>query len=184
MEPSLPTTCIIGIPMSPKVRVLHCPGVGASGIGANSPIDGRLLFLQGDGNNGIGAPSPLTLPPTVLDKHTTIYMTRNQFNTNLGTQGATYSWPLTTQFKAHMESSTVDIMKIAPVPASLVLDGFMGNIDVVELLVHIDALADSTHAMYTHLQAFLLGCLTRYNQQGDTRPRIDTETLVTPIPTI
>ena len=181
MEPSLPTTCIIGLPMSSKVRVLHCPGVGASGIGANSSIDGRLLFLQGDGNNDIGAPSPLTLPPTVLDTNTTICMTREQFDSTLATQGATYSWPLTTRIRAHAESNTVDIMQIAPVPAFLVLDGLVGDIDAVELMERIDALADATQAMYTHLKSFLLACLTSHNQ-GDKCPRMDTETLVRPTP--
>jgi hypothetical protein len=62
-----PTTCIVGLPNSHQVRVLHCMGVGASGIGAISPIDRKMLFLHGDGDKDIGPPSLLVLPTSLLE---------------------------------------------------------------------------------------------------------------------
>jgi hypothetical protein len=178
-----PTTCIIGIPNSSKIRVLHCMGIGSCRIGENSPIDGKLLLLHGDGNREIGAPNPLVLPAQYLDKTEKLCMTRAQFDANLAATGGAYTWPLTPRIRAHEENNWVSIMHIAPIPSFLVLDGLVSDIDAAELIERVDGLDDSTGDMYSHLKDFLLSCLTGHNQ-GDVSPRISQELLCAPNPNL
>jgi hypothetical protein len=175
-----PLTCIAGLPNSNKVRVLHSIGVGSSGIGAVSPIDGKLLFLHGDGNPDIGPPTPVTLPTDVLDIVDTLCMTAEQFDTNLTAGGAAYAWPLTPRIRAHEANNRVPIMRIAPIPAFLILDGFNGkDLDAAELIERIDSLDNNDGAMYIHLRNFLLACLTGHNQ-ADACPRLLQDVIYAP----
>jgi hypothetical protein len=62
-------TCVIGLPNSVKVQVLHCIGIGTTAIGhMPSKIDGKLLFFHGDGVQDIGSPLPIVLPQSILTK--------------------------------------------------------------------------------------------------------------------
>jgi hypothetical protein len=85
-------TCIVGLPNSSKVRVLHCIGIGASGLGEMSPTDDQILLMHGDGNNDIGAPAPLVLPPDILEQRDTLCMTDEMFQLNLTVPE--FNWPL------------------------------------------------------------------------------------------
>jgi hypothetical protein len=176
-----PTTCIVGLPNSHQVRVLHCMGVGASGIGAISPIDGKLLFLHGDGNKDIGPPSPLVLPSSLTERHDTICMTHAQFTTNLETGGAEFSWPLTARRFAHENGEVVPIMKLAPIPSFLVLDGLTQDINAAGLYERIQSLDNKEGEMFTHLSHFLLAVLTGHNL-GDECPRLQLQDLFAPVP--
>ena len=80
-----PRTCILGMPDSHHIRVLHAIGTGSSGIGAISVLDDKLLFLTGDGGQDIGTPLPLVLPPETLTKRDRICLTQEQFITQLTT---------------------------------------------------------------------------------------------------
>jgi hypothetical protein len=169
-----PRTCIIGLPNSSKVRVLHCFGIGASAIGATSPIDNKLLALSGDGGHDIGAPAPLVLPKSVVTANEVIAMSHDMFCSRITDKGPDYSWPLTSRAKAvenGIAESKVEIMMIAPVPSFLVYDGLTRDIDAALLYERILSLADTTNSMYTHLKQFLLGVLTAHNQ-GDPCPML------------
>ena len=83
--------CLIGLPSSNKVRVAHCMGLRFSTIGTMSAIDNKLLLLMGDGEQGIGTPSPMVLDTSVIVEQEMFSMTEEQFNTQLTTQGATYT---------------------------------------------------------------------------------------------
>jgi hypothetical protein len=72
-------------------------------------------------------------------------------------------------------------MRIAPIPAFLVLDGFTSDVHAAELLERIASVENTDGEMYTHLKNFLLACLTSHNQ-GDNCPRLDPNHLFTPIP--
>ena len=179
-----PLTCVIGLPNSKRVRVLHCIGVGSSGIGAVSPIDGKLLFLHGDGNADIGAPTPVILPADVLDVVDTLCTTQEQFDANILANGPGYAWPLTQRIRAHEANNRVAIMRIAPIPAFLILDGFNGtDLDAAEILERIDALDNKDGAMYMHLKNFLRACLTGHNQ-GDPCPRLPQDVIYAPTPNV
>ena len=173
-----PRTCIIGIPSSSMVRVLHTVGTGASGIGSASPIDGQLLFLTGDGGNDLGTPVPLVLPPTILEKKDMISMEQAQFETLLTDLGGTFTWPLQRRNIA-VTNAKIELMKIAPIPAFLILDGFTGDICAAELLERVMDLDDTTGQMFVHLKGFLRSCLTGHNQ-GDDDPRLTFNMLFVP----
>jgi hypothetical protein len=175
---SQPRTCIIGLPSSSKVRVLHTIGAGASGIGSVSPIDGQLLFLTGDGGNDIGTPVPLVLPPTILESNETICMELEQFKTLMTDQEGAFTWPLQRRSVA-VNNPKRELLKIAPLPAFLVLDGLTNDVCAAELLERLLALDDTTGPMLSHLKYFLLGVLTGHNQ-GDCDPRVTMNMLFTP----
>jgi hypothetical protein len=61
-------------------------------------------------------------------------------------------------------------MKIAPLPAFLVLDGLTNDICTAKLLERMLHLDNTTGPMLSHLQYFLLGVLMGHNQ-GDDDPR-------------
>ena len=75
-----PQTCIVGMPDSHRICVLHAIGTRSSGIGAMSVLDNKLLFLTGDGGLDIGMPLPLVLPPETLTKSDQICLTQEQFS--------------------------------------------------------------------------------------------------------
>jgi hypothetical protein len=173
-----PRTCIIGLPSLSKVCVLHTIGAGASRIGSVSPIDGQLLFLTGDGGNDIGTPVPLVLPPSILDSNDTICMELEQFKNLMMDQEGNFTWPLQRCSVAVLNPKR-ELMKIAPLPAFLVLDGLTNDICAAELLERVLHLDDTTGPMLSHLQYFLLGVLTGHNQ-GDDDPCLTMPILFTP----
>jgi hypothetical protein len=176
-----PRTAVLGLPNSSKVRLLHCLGAGASGIGAISPTDGKLLCLTGDGDQEIGAPTPMVLPPEVLELREVICMTEAQFLTQLAEKGPTYTWPLVSRLRANEENQPKLVMQIAPIPAFLILDGFTKDVDAAELLERIFSLDNTDGEMYQHLKSYLQACLTGHNL-GDPSPRISQDIVFAPPP--
>jgi hypothetical protein len=174
---------IIGLPNSKNVRIVHCIGVGSSTIGQVSQLDGQILCLCGDGGRDIGAPTPLILPPDIVTATEMICMTREQFETNLTTAQANFTWPLTPRLRAFNANNTVTIMKIAPIPATLVFDGIDKDLNAAEVIERIDSLDDNDGEMFTHARNFLMACLTSHNI-ADENPRIESNTLLAPAPGI
>ena len=167
-----PRTVIFGIPNSSKLRIGHALGLGASAIGHTSPIDDKLLILTGDGGHDIGAPAPLVLPKSVVQTRAVITMSHDMFKTKLTEKGANYSWPLVSRAKAiETETTTVDIMQIAPVPTFLLYDGVNNDIDAAELYERVMDLDDSTAPVLIHLKNFILAFLTGHNM-GDASPTV------------
>jgi hypothetical protein len=172
-----PRTCIISLPNSSKVRVIHCIGIGSSAIGSTSPLDNKLLSLTGDGGHDIGAPAPLVLPKSAVRVSDVVAMSHELFCSRIAEKGPEYSWPLASRAKAvetGIEESKVPIMMIASIPSFLVYDGLTGDIDAALLYERVLSLADTTNTMYTHLKHFLLSTLTAHNQ-GDHLPHANGE---------
>ena len=87
-------TALVSIPRSKLVKLVFCPGMGSSPIGAaSSPIDEKLLFLHGDGSDELGPPSPLCLQTTVVASAEVNVMTEEQCLTALTAKGAEYTYP-------------------------------------------------------------------------------------------
>ena len=166
-----PRTCLIGLPSSSQVRLIHCIGMGVSPIGAISTLDNKLLCLTGDGGPDIGAPTPIVLPTTVTEKQDVLAMTKEQVFTTITTQGENYTWPLLSRLRANDANSTASVMQIAPIPAFLVLDGIHQDLDAAEILERIESLDNKEGEMFAHLTGFLCACLTGHNQ-NDHCPRI------------
>ena len=172
-----PRTCVVGMPNSSKVRILHSIGIGASGIGSVSPIDNQLLFLTGDGGPDIGTPLPLVLPPETLALTQKLCLTQEQFIAQINAQGATYTFPLVRRSNA--ADTTETVMQIAPIPSFLILDGLSMDLDAAEVLERVLSMDDTTGEMYMHLKSFLRCCLTGHNM-GDESCRLPQEILNAP----
>jgi hypothetical protein len=173
-----PRTCIVGMPDSHCVRVLHAIGAGSSGIGSISLLDNNLLFLTGDGGPDIGTPLPLVLPPETLTIRERICLTQEQFVTQITAQGATHSFPLVR--RATAANTSVQVMGIAPIPAFLVLDGVTTDLDAAIVLERVLTMDNTEGEMYTHLKNFLRCVLTGHNL-GDPHCRVNQATLNAPI---
>ena len=172
-----PRTCLVGMPNSSKVRVLHTFGIGASGIGSISQIDNKLLFLTGDGGPDIGTPLPLVLPPETVTMADRICLTADQFSTQIKAQGATYTFPLVRRLDA--ASTTAATMQLAPIPSFLVLDGIDKDLDAADVLERVLLADDTDGEMFTHLKNFLRCCVTGHNL-NDPTSRLDQETINIP----
>jgi hypothetical protein len=173
-----PRTCIVGMPDSHRVRVLHAIGTGSSGIGSISSLDNRLLFLTGDGGPDIGTPLPLVLPPDTLTKLDRICLTQEQFVAQLTAQGAGHTFPLVRRTNA--STTTVNVMGISPIPSFLVLDGINTDLDAAIVLERVLSLESTDGEMFTHLKEFLRCVLTGHNL-GDAHCRVNQNTLNAPI---
>lgn len=155
-----PLTGLIYIPNTKMVRVLYGFGVGTSGIGTTSPIDGNLLAMYGENDPQLGPPSVMNLPPTMKDRQDVKVMTHAQFQAALTTQN--YNHPL---LQAIAVTTTQPLMKIAPIPSWLVLDGLEGDLDAAALYERVHTTITEDLPMYNHLKHFLLACLAKHNTQ-------------------
>ena len=175
---STPRVMLVNIPNTKLVQVVYGLGIGSSGIGTPSAIAGKLLVLHGDGNIDIGPPTPKVLPKEMITVQQEVpTMTLEQFSTAIGQlQQPTFTYPL---LRRHTVPTTSAVMKLAPIPAHLVLDGFTKELNAAEVLERVLSVDcdEDTADMYKHLQRFLLAVLTGTNV-GDNKPYLSHETFM------
>ena len=157
---TVPRTAIICIPGLNYVKTVYGVSIGASGIGQNSPTDGKLLVLHGDGGIDIGTPHPFVLPLDTLDMREVGVMSDDQFRTAVTTAGADFHHPLLAR---HKVTNTESVFQIAPVPGFLVYDGLSRDLHAALLIERLDAIETDGIEMYSHLKHLLLACLTPHN---------------------
>ena len=149
------------------VKVVFCPGVGSSPIGATaSATDGKLLLLQGDGDAECGPPSPLCITKAATETQIVAAMTHEQFSATITGKGSGFSYPLLAR---NAVSNTATVMALAPIPPYLVYDGFDTDLNAAEVLERVLKDSEATSDMFKHLQDFLRACLTAHNA-GDNKP--------------
>jgi hypothetical protein len=91
-------------------------------------------------------------------------------------------WPLTSCAKAtENRTTTVNIMKIAPIPIFLVNDGIEADLDAALVYERILGLDNSTNEMFTHSKDFLLAVLTGHDQ-NDLSPHATQDEIFAPTP--
>ena len=171
-----PLTAIIYIPNTKMVRVLYGFGLGTSGIGQTSPIDGNLLAMYGESDPQLGPPSVMNLPPTMRELQEVKVMTHGQLETALTTPD--YNHPL---LQAIAVTTTQQLMKLAPIPAWLAFDGFEGDLDAAALYERVHTTVTEDIPMYAHLKSFLLACLAKHNAQ-DTVHHAPVANIIAQIP--
>jgi hypothetical protein len=153
-------TAIISIPGSSNVKLVYAAGLGSSGIGINSPIDDHLLFLYGNGRQDIGNPIPIVLPRTLRNKSAIAVMTDAQFKEELSGKGQNFTYPLVPHIRVQ---NTKELMQMALIPAYLVYDGIMSDVNAALLYEHILSLDNTDSQIFAHLKSFLLACLYSHN---------------------
>ena len=67
-------TALLSVPSTALVKVVYCTGIGASGLGSTSPINGKFLVLTGEGGKELGTPSVLVLHESLLEERTVVTM--------------------------------------------------------------------------------------------------------------
>ena len=152
---------MLSLPDSNLVRPVHSLGYGASRIGDSSPTDRKFLVLSGEGGVAIGSPQLFTLPSTLTDiqavKCPTLPATLASMEVEKN---------LWYRAKANDVTTTFDLMKIAPIPAYLVFDGFNKDLEaevVLERLLQVD---NQENAIIAHGLAFTQACLVKHTVNG------------------
>jgi hypothetical protein len=171
-------TAIISIPGSSKVKLVYAAGLGASGIGVNSPIDDHLLFLYGNGGHDIGNPIPIVLPRTLRDNKAIAVMTEAQFKDELSSQGRNFTYPLVPRIRVQ---NTKNIMQLAPIPAYLIYDGITSDVNAALVYERVLSLDNTDSQMFMHLKSFLLSCLCSHNAACN-KPYVPHNLLLAPAP--
>ena len=167
-------TFLVHIPGSSKVKLCYGIGVGSSGLGQTSPLDGKFISLTGDGGGIVGVPIPFVFPTTTRTLHNISVMKHSQFSTALTAKGANYSWPLLPNAQV---PTSAPVMKLAPIPCFLVYDGIHNQLDaavVYERILKKQNLNDNNKNMYQHLRRFLRSCLQSHNKNTNN-PSLDLE---------
>ena len=175
-EDIIARTALISVPRSSKVMLVYCAGRGASPIGTTSNIDGQYLFLTGDAGRELGTPQPVVIPTELHHVEDIASMTHAQFSTTITTKGEHYTYPLLNRITVTNKES---LMKLAPIPAYLVYDGFNTNLDAAEIYERVLSMDDHDTPTYAHLKHFLLACLNAHNAP-DHKPWVPHEFLLQP----
>ena len=173
-----PRVALVQIPRTKMVRVVYSPGFGMRGLGGASPIDDKVLVLTGDGNATSGPPTQMMLPPSVVDVIDVHRMTLAQFSEKLTAQGDTYAYPLAPRSQC---TTTSSILRIAPIPAFVVFDGFHHDLDAADVLERILTLDVDGVDMYKHAIEFLLTVLSGQYSAED-KPYLAVEEIFQPCP--
>jgi len=156
-----PLAAMLSLPDSNLVRLVYSLGYGASGIGDSSPTDRKFLVLSGEGGAAIGSPQVFTLPSTITDiqavKCPTLPITLASLSVEKN------SWY---RAKANDVTTTFELMKIAPIPAYLVFDGFNKDLEAETVLERLLQVDDQENEMIAHGVAFTQACLVKHTANG------------------
>ena len=144
---------IINIPKSSMIRVLHFFGVGTNPIGGSSPIAGKILSLVDDGSSA-NPPQAMVIPREVIHK-TSIWVTdQDSCEHKLNNTQAS---PLLKNANFTQEAI---ILKIMPISAFLVYNGFDVDLYAITIYRHTKTLPDLSEPAVQTLLTFLCGCMT------------------------
>ena len=134
---SRPLATMLSLPDSTNlVRIVYSLGFGASGIGYSSPTDIKFLALSGEGGVAIGSPQVFTLPSSLINTNAVKCPTLPVTLASMAMEKN--SWY---RAKTNEVTTTFGLMKIAPIPAYLVFDGFNKDLEaevVIERLMQVD----------------------------------------------
>ena len=150
-----PAACIINLPQTDQIRVIHSLGFGTSPIGRVSPVANKILALTGDGD-AMNPPAVMVLPSDMVETVNCLTPTNEEFATKMAEPGnASFPW-----FKNASLTNNSSFIKIMPIPAFLVYDGFDKDLDAVTVYKRVHALANLEEPNMLALSSFLRGCMT------------------------
>ena len=150
-----PAACIINLPQTDQVRVIHSLGFGTSPIGRVSLVANKILALKGNGD-AMNPPAVMVSPKDMVETVNCLTPTNEEFKTKMAEPGnASYPW-----FKNANLVNNSSFVKIMPIPAFLVYDGFEMDIDAVTVYKCVHALANLDETNMLALLSFLRGCMT------------------------
>ena len=148
-----PAVGIINIPISSTIRVLHSFVVGTNPIGGSYPISGNILSLVGNGSYD-SPPQAMVLPREVFHKTSIWIPDQDYFEHKLNN---TQAFPL--KKNANLTHEAI-ILKIMPISAFRVYDGFDAELDTITIYRRIKNLPDLSELDFQELLTFLRDCMT------------------------
>ena len=155
-----------------KLKVLYGFGYGTAPLGQTSPIHRKLLAMVGEGER----PTALALDPAVSTAEEVIAFTEAKLLRKLTVAGRNF----VALARAHEADPKVRIMKFAPIPAHLVLDGFEAELCPVDVYERLMAVTEVSAAV-VHAQNYLRAAMITH-RQADIKPSMDLLTFVPPPP--
>ena len=167
-NPSNPaTTCMVNIPDSSMIRIVHSIGYGTNPIGQVSPIANHILTLTGDGSTA-NPPQALILPQETATPIDIRVPSEAEFNTKIltNTQFAL--------FKNNDVNARAKVPKLMPIITFLVYDGFDMDLDAVTIYKRVQNLHNQQDPHVQAMLHFLRGCMTkRYKTNKDPTTFVD-----------
>lgn len=161
-------TALIAVPGTQKVKVLYGMGQGTAQIGQVSPVANKMLALFGEGGAELGTPQVLVVPDTIRHKVTVKTLTDATILQAFQGGQQTVDQPVAPAREVTTEAS---IMRIAPVPAYMIFDGFNDDLDASMVYERLMDVQDRT-PMIDHALMFLRSCMIGQWRQQDIRPHI------------
>ena len=133
--------------------MINSLGFGNSPIGRVSLVANKILVLTGDAMN---PPVVMVLPKDMVETVNSLTPTNEELKTKMAEPGnASYPW-----FKNANLANNSSFIKIMPIPAFLVYDGFEIDIDAVTVYKRVHALANLDEPNMLALSSFLRVCMT------------------------
>ena len=151
------TTCLVNIPDTGTVRIVHSLGFGTNPIGDVSPIANHVLTLTGDGSTAT-PPQVLLLPNESADLIEIRIPSEPEFNAKIS---STSRFPLFRNADVHETAITPKIM---PIITFLVYDGFDQDLDAIVVYKRVQNLHNQQDPYVQGMLKFLRGCMTKRNK--------------------
>lgn len=163
-------TALISVPQTNMVRVVYGLSVKLGEFLRYRTKD-DFLGLTGDCEDGTGTPTPIKLPSTAQELQAMKSMTHTQAMEMLKSKGQNYRWPL---IKNKDVKTAVECMQIAPIPAYLVHDGFLRDLNAMDVYERILGMPKSVRKfeVMRHCRAFLRSCVQDHTSQAN-KPYMD-----------
>ena len=161
-------TALVAIPATNMVKLVFGMGVGLAGIGKVNQLANRLLMLHGEGDDIIGLPDILALHTDVCNKTEVNVPTDDEIQLALSSKGPTFGRFL---IPPRNVDTTEEVIKIAPIPAYMILDGFNGDINAANVYERV-LQSDHESPMMDHVKRFLKAHLVGPLRNEDEKPYV------------
>ena len=150
-----PTCCaMIHVPRTDKIRIIYGIGIGVAGLTAN-PLNKIPLCLTGDTDRDTPIPTVMALTQTAFKPANVFVPTEEQIATHTG------QWPAVRASRHDDTRATqvASILRVCPVPAYLVYDGFDDDLSTTEVAKRLKGMFNQDPAWLKHAQQFIRACL-------------------------
>jgi hypothetical protein len=164
-------TAMVSVPGTNKVKIIYGMGYGTNLIGQVSPVANKIMALFGEGGRDLGTPQVLVMDSSIRTKVTVKCVTDEVIRTAF-TSGITVDKRVAKAIDVMEEKQ---IMRLAPIPAHLVFDGFNDDLNTSMVYERImESIVDDTDRspMLDHALAFLRSCMIGAWRQDDIKPCI------------
>ncbi len=171
-------TCLMAVPDTHDVRVVHSIGFGTRRIGNTSTVTDKFLALHGEGNADIGPPRVLVLPDQIITDHPVKCPTDAEVEAAFATANHTVTSPVAPARNVNTDAA---VLQLVPFPAYLVYDGFKQDLPAAEVYERARG-CQHPAPWLEHAIMFLRSCLVGTFRNQDHKPYVD-RSVMNAIPT-